>query len=240
MKITYNSTNYYLEPCNNGFLLIDAGWYGKGKSFKKGLSLLGIKPEEIKYILLTHHHHDHTAIVQELKELTNAKLIVHKKQISYLKMGITNNENIKQYNWILWIIDRLTKPFVKYKYPPISIDGSDIIIDVDINDNVLRKIGVSGKIVSTPGHSNDSISVLLDNGTAYIGDLAMNMSSMRLIGKIPFPIEAENLELVKLSMKKLISLGCTQFYPSHGKVITKETIEYAISSVRSGTLHNFV
>lgn len=225
MKITYNSTNYYLEPCDNGFLLIDAGWYGKGEVFKKELNLLNIKPEEIKYILLTHHHHDHSAIVQELRTLTNAKLIVHEKQIPYLKAGVTNDGNIKQYNWVLWLIDKLTKPFVKYKYPPISINNSDIVIDTDVNNNVLRSIGVSGKIILTPGHSSDSISVLLDSGTVYVGDLAMNMISMKLIGKIPFPIEAEDFEQVKLSMKTLINLGGVRFYPSHGEMIMKEMIE---------------
>lgn len=228
MKITYNSTNYYLEPCNNGFLLIDAGWYGKGKIFKKKLNLLGIKPEQIKYILLTHHHHDHVAIIQELKMLTNAKLIVHEKQIPYLETGVTNDRYIRQYNWVLWLIDKLTKPFVKYKYHPISIDNSDIIIDTDTNDSMLRSIGVSGKIILTPGHSSDSISVLLDSGTAYVGDLAMNMSSMKLIGKIPFPIEAEDFEQVKLSLKRLINFGGIRFYPSHGDIILKEMIERVI------------
>lgn len=228
MKITYNSTNYYLEPCNNGFLLIDAGWYGKGKIFKKKLNLLGIKPEQIKYILLTHHHHDHVAIIQELKMLTNAKLIVHEKQIPYLEMGVTNDRYIRQYNWVLWLIDKLTKPFVKYKYHPVSIDNSDIIIDTDTNDSMLRSIGVSGKIILTPGHSSDSISVLLDSGTAYVGDLAMNMSSMKLIGKIPFPIEAEDFEQVKLSLKRLINFGGIRFYPSHGDIILKEMIERVI------------
>lgn len=228
MKITYNSTNYYLEPCNNGFLLIDAGWYGKGKIFKKKLNLLGIKPEQIKYILLTHHHHDHVAIIQELKMLTNAKLIVHEKQIPYLETGVTNDRYIRQYNWVLWLIDKLTKPFIKYKYHPISIDNSDIIIDIDTNDSMLRSIGVSGKIILTPGHSSDSISVLLDSGTAYVGDLAMNMSSMKLIGKIPFPIEAEDFEQVKLSLKRLINFGGIRFYPSHGDIILKEMIERVI------------
>lgn len=225
MKITYNATNYYLEPCDNGFLLIDAGWHGKGDVFKKELNLLGIKPEQINYILLTHHHHDHTAIVEELKAVTNAKLIVHKKQIPYLEAGTTNDEHIKQYSWVLWLIDKLTKPFITYKYPPISIDKSTLIIDADVEEDVLRGIGIGGKIVSTPGHSSDSISVLLDNGTAYVGDLAMNMRSMKRIGKIPLPIEAEDFEQVKLSMKKLISLGAVTFYPSHGEVIDKEMIE---------------
>lgn len=228
MKITYNSTNYYLEPCSNGFLLIDAGWHGKVEKFKNGLKMLGVKPDEIKYILLTHHHHDHVAIVQELKTITNAKLIVHKKQIPYLERGVTNTVDIKQYNRVLRLIDRFTKPFIKYNYPPITINNYDTIMSDDINDNILRNIGVEGKIVSTPGHSNDSVSILLDNGTAYVGDLAMNIKSMKRMSGMPLPIEAEDFEQVKFSIKNLIHLGANLFYPSHGEVITKEMIERVI------------
>lgn len=228
MKITYNSTNYYLEPCSNGFLLIDAGWHGKVEKFKNGLKMLGVKPDEIKYILLTHHHHDHVAIVQELKTITNAKLIVHKNQIPYLERGVTNTVDIKQYNRVLRLIDRFTKPFIKYNYPPITINNYDTIMFDDINDNILRNIGVEGKIVSTPGHSNDSVSILLDNGTAYVGDLAMNIKSMKRMSGMPLPIEAEDFEQVKFSIKNLIHLGANLFYPSHGEVITKEMIERVI------------
>lgn len=228
MKITYNSTNYYLEPCSNGFLLIDAGWHGKVEKFKNGLKMLGVKPDEIKYILLTHHHHDHVAIVQELKTITNAKLIVHKNQIPYLERGVTNTVDIKQYNRVLRLIDRFTKPFIKYNYPPITINNYDTIMSDDINNNILRNIGVEGKIVSTPGHSNDSVSILLDNGTAYVGDLAMNIKSIKRMSGMPLPIEAEDFEQVKFSIKNLIHLGANLFYPSHGEVITKEMIERVI------------
>jgi glyoxylase-like metal-dependent hydrolase (beta-lactamase superfamily II) len=223
MKITYNSTNYYLIPCNDGFLLIDAGWNGLLRVFLEKLHSIGIAPVQIKYILLTHHH-DHAAIVQELRKMTEAKLIVHKEQLPYLKAGFTDYKKLKQYNKLLWIIDRISRPFIKYQYRPIDFDAADVIVDSDIDDVSLRNIGVQGKIVLTPGHSHDSISVLLDNGNAYIGDLAMNMNSMKLLGKAPFPIEAEDYLQVNQSLRKLVNLGVTLFYPSHGEVITQEKI----------------
>lgn len=225
MKITYNSTNYYLIPCNDGFLLIDAGWNGLLRVFLEKLHSIGIAPVQIKYILLTHHHHhDHAAIVQELRKMTEAKLIVHKEQLPYLKAGFTDYKKLKQYNKLLWIIDRISRPFIKYQYRPIDFDAADVIVDSDIDDVSLRNIGVQGKIVLTPGHSHDSISVLLDNGNAYIGDLAMNMNSMKLLGKAPFPIEAEDYLQVNQSLRKLVNLGVTLFYPSHGEVVTQEKI----------------
>ncbi|MBM3405439.1 MAG: MBL fold metallo-hydrolase [Bacteroidetes bacterium] len=57
MTITYNSTNYFLIPCNDGFLLIDAGWHGKLEKFKRELDSFNIGINQIKYIFLTHHHY---------------------------------------------------------------------------------------------------------------------------------------------------------------------------------------
>lgn len=228
MEITYNSTSFYLEPCNGGFLLIDAGWKGQLNIFLKKLHLIGVRPQQIQYILLTHHHHDHTAIVSELKELTGARLILYKDQLDYLKKGVTDYNSLKQYNKLLWIIDRITRPFIKYQYPAISPNEMDIVVYSDIDDYTLRNIGIQGRIVTTPGHSHDSISVLLDNGSAYVGDLVMNMPNMKLIGKIPFPIEAEDYLEIKQSLKKLLDMGTTIFYPSHGYPILKIIVEEAI------------
>ncbi|WP_289293508.1 MBL fold metallo-hydrolase [Bacteroides sp. 41_26] len=228
MEIIYNSTSFYLEPCNGGFLLIDAGWRGQLSIFLNKLHLIGVKPQQIQYILLTHHHHDHTAIVSELKELTGARLILYKDQLVYLKKGVTNYKNLKQYNKLLWMIDRITRPFIKYQYPAISPNETDIIVNSDIDDYSLRNIGIKGKIIATPGHSHDSISVLLDNGNAYVGDLVMNMPNMKIIGKIPFPIEAEDYSQVQQSLRKLLGLGATVFFPSHGQPVSKKIIEDSI------------
>ena len=35
----------------------------------------------------------------------------------------------------------------------------------------LRSIGIEGEIISTPSHSEDSISVILDCGDCFVGDL---------------------------------------------------------------------
>ena len=52
----------------------------------------------------------------------------------------------------------------------------------------------------------------------------MNMNSMKLLGKAPFPIEAEDYLQVNQSLRKLVNLGVTLFYPSHGEVITQEKV----------------
>ena len=56
----------------------------------------------------------------------------------------------------------------------------------------LAGYGIPGKIIYTPGHSMGSVSVLLDNGEAFVGDLAMNEFPLRLSPGLP--IFAEDME----------------------------------------------
>ena len=53
-------------------------------------------------------------------------------------------------------------------YMPIRVEQDDLISPTR---SVLQSIGISGEIVETPGHSDDSISLVMDAGAAFTGDL---------------------------------------------------------------------
>jgi glyoxylase-like metal-dependent hydrolase (beta-lactamase superfamily II) len=56
-------------------------------------------------------------------------------------------------------------------------------------------------VIHTPGHSSGSVSVLLETGDVFVGDLAMNGLPLRLGPGLP--IFAEDLQKVKESWKML-------------------------------------
>jgi glyoxylase-like metal-dependent hydrolase (beta-lactamase superfamily II) len=61
--------------------------------------------------------------------------------------------------------------------------------------------------VPTPGHSKDSVSLLLDNGWVFIGDLPpTNMDT------------SETAAAVSRSWQILRERGATTVYPGHGPV----------------------
>ncbi|MGV8075064.1 MAG: MBL fold metallo-hydrolase [Syntrophobacteraceae bacterium] len=212
--ISFSSTNYYLLKCNEGFLLIDAGWVGKYEKFKKKLGRLSIGIDSIRYILLTHHHHDHAALVQNIRNETNCKIIVHKDETGYIEKGITYVGETHQFNNCLKLLDRLVSPFIKFNYDPIALNEVDVIItdgDYDIYDLT----GIRGKVVHTPGHSKGSISLLLEDGNSFVGDVAMNI--MKVFGHQYRPVEAEDYADIYRSWGKLIQGGTKTVYPAHGK-----------------------
>ena len=46
-----------------------------------------------------------------------------------------------------------------------------MVINCKESREFLKNMGISGKIISTTSHSEDSISLVLDNGVCIVGDL---------------------------------------------------------------------
>jgi endoribonuclease LACTB2 len=98
----------------------------------------------------------------------------------------------------------------KDHYCEITLQGN-IDLSADESRSFLRSIGVSGEIIYTPGHSEDSVTLILDEGMAFTGDL-------------PNPIAApgEPGGQVELNWAKIRSYAVKTIYPAHGPVFRFE------------------
>ena len=56
------------------------------------------------------------------------------------------------------------------KYTPINETDATLICCAESRE-FLSDLGLNGEIISTPSHSKDSISVIMDNGDCFVGDL---------------------------------------------------------------------
>ena len=102
----------------------------------------------------------------------------------------------------------------KFTFPPVEVREKDILVSE--NDNqLLRKWGIAGEIVLTPGHTYDSISIVLDDGNAVVGDAAMN--TMHFCGADYRPIYHMNRQEVFSSWKELFRRNVKKIYSGHGK-----------------------
>lgn len=165
VNVGYDSTNYYLIDCSHGKLLVDCGWPGTLPKFTATPKRKGISPNEIKYLLVTHFHPDHAGLTQELKNL-GIKLLLLEPQIDF--------------------IPQLTKFFKTKAYPYVEIKQNDnLVLKLKESRKFLSGIGLKGEILHTPGHSDDSITLVLDNGFAFTGDL--HPSSNRYPGQMSVP-----------------------------------------------------
>ena len=81
----------------------------------------------------------------------------------------------------------------------------------------MNRIGIRGEIIETPGHSDDSVSLVLDSGLAFTGDL-----------HLPDLMEGEARELTCQSWKYLLRLNTKRVYPGHGEPFQIEDVKRSL------------
>ena len=89
----------------------------------------------------------------------------------------------------------------------ITPDGN-VIISCAESRALLARIGIPGEIVQTPDHSDDSVSLLLDDGSVFTGDLPAPH----------FIVNEEEAAMASASWRLLRVRGARRTYPGHGPV----------------------
>ena len=207
----------------DGVIAIDGGAPKKGAVFRRGLERAAIRPEDVKLIVLTHGHWDHIGSAGELKAITGATLALHQREVSWLEQSLTPlPPGVTPWGRVFVKILGLFMPLIKVPATKVGMPLGD-------DDVSLADYGIPGRIVYTPGHSSGSVSVLLDGGEAFVGDLAMNKFPLRLSPGLP--ILAEDPAAVIRSWKSLLERGVSTIYPAHGNSFSADVMRRAIDDL---------
>ncbi|HET7143710.1 MAG TPA: MBL fold metallo-hydrolase [Anaerolineales bacterium] len=184
INVGYDSTNYYLLGIKNGKFLIDSGFPGTLPKLSAELKRKGIALVEIKYFLATHYHPDHAGLAQELKN-QGIKHIIMDEQVNF--------------------IAQFTEFFRTKKYPYHEIKLNDsLVLKCEESRKFMDGLGINGEIIHTPGHSNDSVTLILDEGFAFTGDLQ------------PIFVLPEEDTISRQSWDKIHQHKITRIFPGHG------------------------
>lgn len=186
VNVGYRSTNFWVVSAGTSRLLVDLGWPGTMSTMRANLDRVGIPLREIRYGLATHYHIDHAGLAQDLKQAGVALLVVD-----------------LQAEWIPRMKEHI-KP--TDHFTDISLDDNTMI-SLEASRALLSRLGIAGEILHTPGHSPDSVSLLLDDGAVFTGDLTHPM----------FATE-EDTDVVNASWALLRARGATTVHAGHGPV----------------------
>ena len=184
VNVGYRSTNFWVVSAGRNRLLVDLGWPGKAASLFANLERMGVPLPEIRYGVATHYHIDHAGAAQDLKDRGVPLLVMH-EQVHAIP---------------------LMKQFIKPADNYTEIRTNDnVVIATGESREFLKRIGIDGEILHTPGHSDDSVTLVLDIGCAFTGDLTME--SM---------VAQEDPAVVARSWQLLRERRVSTIYPGHG------------------------
>jgi glyoxylase-like metal-dependent hydrolase (beta-lactamase superfamily II) len=205
---------------DQGTVMIDGGAPKQGKAFSKALENVSTKPAEVQLIVITHGHWDHIGSVKEIKEITGGQIAMHHRERHWLE------NSLKPMPPGVTIWGHILSSIVKVFLPLVHIPATDVDMVLGDEEVSLAEYGIAGKVVYTPGHSSGSVSVLLETGDAFVGDMAMNKFPLRLSPGLP--IFAEDWEQLMESWELLLDQGAKTIYPSHGGPFSADIIREAI------------
>ena len=152
IRLKYGNTNTFFLRGTAGNLLVDTDYAGTLPLFYKEIKRQNISLKDITYVLTTHYHPDHMGLVSELMK-QGVKLLLVDAQKEYVGFS-----------------DEIFAREKRTEVMPIRREEATVISCAE-SRVFLKNLGVEGEIISTPSHSEDSVTLILDDGTCFVGDL---------------------------------------------------------------------
>jgi hydroxyacylglutathione hydrolase len=211
IRVIAGRSNVFLLTDGNKNILIDTGPGFMWKTLEMRLKQSGVNT--IEYLILTHTHYDHAENAWKIREKYKAKVIVHRSEAEYLASG--DNILPRGTNWFSRLLVRIfIKKFNSFAhYKPCNYD---LLVDSFYD---MKDLGFNSYILHTPGHTQGSLSVIIGNEIALVGDTMFGVFR----GSVFPPFANDVTGLVK-SWGDLLETGCHVFLTSHGSENTRDLV----------------
>ena len=238
-RIDLGVTTVYVLRTEQGYLLVDTGYAHDEKALQAGLRAIGINLHNISHVLLTHHHDDHAGLVARLTtQRPDLQVILHERAVPLLAHGANDlthggywlNRRVR----LLGSLKGVVEPgWSEHRFPPYRVRPCDTAVSGD-DDQILRRLGIAGTVMALPGHTVDSIGIVLDDGNAFVGDAAANF--LRFAGTRHCVVFLTDLDQYYASWRRLIAAGARLIHPGHGSAFPIQNLERDLDANHRGRL----
>jgi len=222
-KVKLGLNNLYLFENNNGdYLLLDTGLACKENLILNKINKVIGDYNKIKVIVITHSHSDHIGNLKLLLDKIKREdkiVIIHSNAKDIMLSGEKIIPN-GFYKFSKYISKKLkAKSSGNFQKGFENLEEKDFkdvnFLDFkDYEEFSLNEYGFENlKVIYTPGHSKDSISLVYNDEYLFCGDMIQN-----LFFKYPLiPLFGDDIEELISSWKKAIEKGYSRFYPATSK-----------------------
>jgi len=203
--------NIYLIQTETGYILVDSGMPNSNQKLVEAFQEQGINPQEVHLIILTHGHLDHVGSTAYLREITGGKVLCHRSFSTDLANG--KIEKAVPQN----LLGRVLNLMTGFLGSNIAAVTADIVMD---NEFDLSEFGIAGKVIHTPGHSQSSVTIALNNGEVLVGDLIREEKP----GVVGLGMFYEDRVTALDSANKIAALNPRVIYLSHSTTIDNDKL----------------
>lgn len=225
--LPFGMLNAFLVKSEQGCILIDAGLPKTEAKIQKQLSRLNMRFEDIDLIIITHAHIDHAGNAAALHRLTDAPIVAHIGDLPFY-MG-EKKMTFCATGWFGRLFLKAGLITRKYeRFTPDILLSQDEVLD-------LESFGFLGRVIPTPGHTEGSISVLMDDQQAFVGDLLSSgilLGGIMLKGRAKRPPFEDNPWRVADELQKIVSDGYEMFYLGHGGPLPAKEVARHVRKLR--------
>lgn len=213
-QITKDRSNSYLVIDNDISIMVDTGIKNSSKAVIEKLDDY-LDGNDLSYLVLTHSHYDHVGNAALLKERYKTKIIIQKTEAEYVMSPksqlIPQGTNLATHVGV-GVVMRIKSKLTKF----LSFEA----VDPDILANNDHSISSNCYLIHTPGHSNGSMSLIVDDEVALVGDAMFGVFWWSV-----FPPFADDVPIMIRSWGKLLNTGSKLFLPGHGTENSRELLE---------------
>lgn len=210
-QVPLKIVNVFIIHNSEGLTLIDTGPAGSKPVIFDTIRKIGFQPADIKHIVVTHSHHDHSGSLADILGEITATVYMHPTDAALVRKGVAYNFRQRSAQRLFKIITMGSL----IKLPYINVKPVPHITEVNEGDVIPGPDGL--QVIHAPGHWPGQIALYYpgEGGIIITADSAENLDYLRL------PREYVDRAQCMATIKKIAVFNFRMALFSHGEPILR-------------------